>query len=425
MSFEQLPPRLRHEGLPARPGGHGPISLSRAGGFGQMSLDFGRIVRSSIVRSSMGNSRSRDNFICMSGALKCLFAVHDWGLGHATRDLPLIRALRSAGHEVTVLSTGRALTLLRRELGETCDFIEFPDMPKPLGRTAAAFYVRMSLAMPRVLWLFRRERAVTTRLCRERGFQRVISDSRLGVVSKEVPSYYIYHSLRQIMPAPLRPLDPWVERSQRRLLSDARKTLVPDQEEDGVAGDLCHNLTCDWGGRVLYLGILSSIRREDVEADIDVFISVSGAEPQRTYFERQVMSQVPRLAGRRVEIALGRPDLPYRRWRHGGATVHTYLDRSGQQALLNRARLVVSRSGYTTLMELAEVGKPALLVPTVGQSEQEYLADYHHRRGHAHAVRQSMLDLARDVPLAEQTSGLPRAHPTADSVRRFLAAIST
>ncbi|MGA8261966.1 MAG: glycosyltransferase [Arenicellales bacterium] len=360
-----------------------------------------------------------------SGRLKCLFAVHDWGLGHATRDLLLIRALVASGHDVTVLSTGRALTLLREELGESCDFIEFPDIPKPLGRTAAAFYIRMSLAMPRVLWLFRRERAFTGHLCRERGFQRVISDSRLGVVSKEVPSYYIYHSLRQIMPAPLRSFGPLVERSQRRLLSDARLTLVPDQEENGIAGDLCHNLACDWAGRVLYLGILSSVQRERVEADVDVFISVSGAEPQRTYFESQVMSQVSRLSGRRVEITLGRPDLPYRCWRHGGATVHTYLDRTGQQALLNRARLVVTRSGYTTLMELAELGKPALLVPTVGQSEQEYLADYHHRQGHAHAVRQSMLDLARDVPVAERTPGLPRVHPTSESVRRFLAAVAT
>ncbi|HYW93807.1 MAG TPA: glycosyltransferase [Gammaproteobacteria bacterium] len=352
--------------------------------------------------------------------LRCLFAVHDWGLGHATRDLPLIRALADAGHAVTVLSTGRALTLLRQELGGRCEYFDYPDMPKPLGRTAAGFYLRMSLSMPRVLWLFRRERALTRRLVSERSFDRVISDSRFGVVSTEVPSYYIFHSLRQIMPRPLRPFDRLVERNQRRMLSDARLVLVPDQEVDGIAGRLCHDLACDWSERAAYLGILSSVRADPVAPDVDVFVSVSGAEPQRSYFERTVLEQVPRLRGRRVEVALGRPDLPYRRWQHGDATVHSYLDRAGQQRMLNRARLVVTRSGYTTLMELAELGRRALLVPTVGQSEQEYLADYHHRRGHAHAVRQSELDLARDVPLAERTPGLPRAHPTAESVRRFL-----
>lgn len=357
-------------------------------------------------------------------ALNCLFAVHDWGLGHATRDLLLIRGLVGAGHRVTVLSTGRALTLLRQELDGSCDFVEFPDIPKPLGRTAGGFYVRMSLSMPRVLRVFRRERALTRRLCHEQGFDRVISDSRLGVVSTEVPSYYVYHSLRQIMPAPLRLLGRWVELSQRHLLSDARLILVPDQPDDGIAGDLCHNLACNWEGRVEYLGILSSIRAQDVDADIDVFISISGAEPQRTYLEQKILAQVSHLTDRRrVEITLGRPDLPYRCWQHGGATVHTFLDRAGQQKLLNRARMVVSRSGYTTLMELAELGKRALLVPTVGQSEQEYLAEYHHHHGHAHAVRQSRLDLAHDVPLAEASRGLPRAHATQESVHRFLAAI--
>lgn len=356
--------------------------------------------------------------------LKCLFAVHDWGLGHATRDLLLIRALLESGHSVTVLSTGRALTLLRNELGHTCEFIDYPDIPKPLGRTAAEFYIRMTLSMPQVLRRFRLERAFTERLCREHGFDRIISDSRMGVVSTRVPSFYIFHSLRQIMPTPLRFLSRWVESQQQRMLSDARLILIPDQEEDGIAGNLCHNMDCDWNGRIEYLGILSSIRSQTIETDIDVFISISGAEPQRSYFEQKILKQVPQLSERRIVITLGRPDLPYRCWQHGGATVHTYLDRAGQQNLLNRARLVVTRSGYTTLMELAELGKRALLVPTVGQSEQEYLAAYHHARGHAHAVTQPRLDLARDIPLAERSSGLPRTLTTDESIRRFLAAVT-
>lgn len=357
-------------------------------------------------------------------ALKCLFAVHDWGLGHATRDLLLIRALLDAGHSVTVLTTGRAMTLLRQELGSRCEFIDYPDIPKPLGRTAAEFYIRMTLSMPQVLRRYRLERAFTRRLCETHGFDRIISDSRMGVVSTEIPSFYIFHSLRQIMPRPLRRLSSWVENQQKRMMADARLILVPDQEKDGIAGDLCHNTDRDWTGRAEYIGILSSIQAQSVEQNVDVFISISGAEPQRTYFENKILDQVGQLTGRRVEIALGRPDLPYRCWDHEGATVHTYLDRAGQQDLLNRARLVVTRSGYTTLMELAELGKRALLIPTVGQSEQEYLADYHHGQGNAYAVRQPQLDLTTDVPLAEQTRGLPRTHPTTESIRRFLAMVT-
>lgn len=357
-------------------------------------------------------------------ALKCLFAVHDWGLGHATRDLLLIRALLDEGHDVTILSTGRALGLLRQELGTSCRFIEFGDIPKPLGRTAAAFYIKMSFCMPQVMLIFRRERALTNRLCQEHGFDRVISDSRFGVVSTQVPSYYIFHSLRQILPWRLRRMERWVEYNQQRLLADARKVLVPDQAEQGIAGDLCHDMACDWSGRIEYLGILSGVRADAVDEDVDVFISISGAEPQRTYLERLVLQQAPALRDRRVVVTLGRPDLPYERREQGRLTVHTYLDRERQQNMLNRSRLIVTRSGYTTLMELAELGKRALLIPTVGQSEQEYLAEYHHRHGHAYAVRQSQLDLARDVVLAERSQGLPRVHPTRESIRRFLTAIA-
>lgn len=356
-------------------------------------------------------------------ALKCLFAVHDWGLGHATRDLLLIRALCRRGHSVTVVSSGRALQVLRQELGDQCRFVALDDIPKPLGRTAASFYIRMSLSMPRVMLTFRRERAFTARLCAQEGVDRVISDSRFGIVSTAVPSFYIFHSLRQILPWRPWRMERWVERNQQRMLADARRVLVPDQAEDGLAGDLCHDMSCDWSGRVDYLGILSSVADRGVEPDVDVFISISGAEPQRTFLERLVLRQAPALGRREVVVALGRPDLPYSCRRQGRLTVHTYLDRSGQEEMLNRARLVVTRSGYTTLMELAELGKRALLIPTVGQSEQEYLADYHHARGHAHAVRQSRLDLARDVPLAERTAGLPRAHATCESIRRFLAAV--
>lgn len=356
-------------------------------------------------------------------ALKCLFAVHDWGLGHATRDLLLIRALRDRGHAVTVVSSGRALDVLRQELGDSCEFIALSDIPKPLGRTAAGFYIRMSLSMPQVMLTFRRERAFTEHLCAEHGFDRVVSDSRFGVVSTRVPSYYIFHSLRQILPWRMKAMERWVEKNQRRMLADARRVLVPDQEEHGIAGDLCHDMACDWNARAEYLGILSSISNRGLEPDVDVFISISGAEPQRTYLERLVLAQVHELGPRRVEVTLGRPDLPYRCTVQGRVRVHTYLNRGRQEEMLNRARLVVTRSGYTTLMELAELGKRALLIPTVGQSEQEYLADYHHGLAHAHAVRQGKLDLARDVPLAERTAGLPRVHPTSESIRRFLAAI--
>ncbi|MDA8216807.1 MAG: glycosyltransferase [Dehalococcoidales bacterium] len=355
--------------------------------------------------------------------MNILFAVHDWGLGHATRDLVLIRALVAAGNSVTILSTARALKLLQYEMGHACDFVELPDIPKPLSRQAFWFYVKMSLDLPIVFWTFWHEHRFVRDLCRTRKFDRIVSDTRYGVFSRDIPSYFIVHSLRQIIPGRPFVLEGGVEAVQQRLLDGARKILIPDQECDGLAGDLCHNLALNWNGKLEYMGILSSVRRQQVEPDIDYFITVSGAEPQRTIFEEIVLAQAHGLPGR-VVITLGRPDKPYAATDDGRVAVHSYMTRAQQEEAMNRARLVVSRSGYTTLMELAELGKRALFVPTVGQSEQEYLGTYHEKLGNMHTVLQRNLDLARDVAAAERYRGIRLAHPTQETVNQFLATVS-
>jgi UDP-N-acetylglucosamine transferase subunit ALG13 len=355
-------------------------------------------------------------------SLKILFATHDWGLGHATRDLILIRGLLTAGHRVTLLSHGRALKLLQEELGDACQYIALQDIPKPLSRRAFWFYLKMSLSMPWVFYTFGRERRLVRQLNQTERFDRIVSDSRFGVWSPQVPSFHLFHSLRQIIPGRPYALEKLVECSQRRMLSGATKILIPDEPRQGLAGDLCHDTSCDWSGRLEYIGLLSSVRRQEVAQDVDYFVSVSGAEPQRGIFEQIVLRQIRDLPGR-VVVALGRPDIRPSVEDDGRVAIHRYLSRDRQQEMMNRAKLVVTRSGYTTLMELAELGKKALLIPTVGQSEQEYLARYHERLGHLHSVRQSELDLARDAPVAATYSGLPAMPPTAESVKRFLRAI--
>jgi UDP-N-acetylglucosamine transferase subunit ALG13 len=344
-------------------------------------------------------------------------------LGHATRDLQLIRGLLESGYAVSIVSAGRALRLLREELGGLCDYHELHDIPKPLSRHAPLFYIKMSLALPLVFRTFHLERRFVESLCRSQRFDCIISDSRYGICHRDTPSFYLVHSLRQIIPGRPRMLEKLVEFSQKRLLSGAVKIIIPDERVQGLAGELCHDLACSWDEKLEYIGILSSIQRRPVEEDIDYFISISGAEPQRSIFEKIILSQFRRLPGR-VVITLGKPESRATPLNDANAVIHQYMDRAQQQEMMNRARLVVSRSGYTTMMELAELGRRALLVPTVGQSEQEYLANYHERLGHLHRVVQRGLDLVRDTEAAERYAGLPPFPPTKESVDRFLRAIS-
>ncbi|MGH8428294.1 MAG: glycosyltransferase [Gammaproteobacteria bacterium] len=355
---------------------------------------------------------------------RVLFAVHDWGLGHAARSLVPIRALIERGDSVTVLmQPSPGMQLLRNELGDACEFYPYRDIPKPFSRWPPMFYIRMSLAMPWVWLHFKLEHRLTERLVREHGFDLVISDSRFGVWSGAVPSYCIFHSLRQIIPGRLRWVERLVEWGQRGLLKGYTKVLIPDAEEGGgLSGDLGHYPVLDWGaGRIVYVGPLADVVRPGLPVDIDYFFSVSGIEPQRGLLEKRVLAALPELSGR-IVVTLGRPELAGEEKQIAGATVYGYLDRVRQAEMLNRSRVVITRSGYTTLMELAVLGKKALFVPTPGQSEQEYLARFHCESGQVWSTTQRRLDIPRDLARAEAAAGLPRID-AANSVRRFLEVV--
>lgn len=356
---------------------------------------------------------------------RVLFAVHDWGLGHATRSLPLIRALIERGDAVTVvIAPGHGMDLLQSELDGACEFYPERDIPKPFSRWPALFYLRMSLDVPWILARFKSEHRLTERLVAQRGFDLIVSDSRFGMWSNTAPSFCILHSLRQLIPGRPRQLERVVEGAQRRLLKGYAKVLIPDVEENGgLSGELGHDPALDWGdGRLVYIGPLSGVRREMVPEDIDYFFSVSGVEPQRSLFGRRVIDALPHLRGKKIVVTLGEPSAAGEPREIAGAAVHGYLDRRAQAQMLNRARVTITRSGYTTLMELAELGKRALFVPTPGQSEQEYLARFHRDRGHVWSTTQRRLDIPRDLERAEAAAGLPRIS-SEGSVKRFLAAL--
>ena len=183
---------------------------------------------------------------------------------------------------------------------------------------------------------------------------------------------------------------------------------------------LAHELYWPKRERYYYAGVLSSTQKMDVPEDVDLFISISGPEPQRTELERIVLGQLDKLADlKRVVIALGKPEVTEVSHPAANVEVHGFLDRARQQEMMNRARMIVSRSGYTTVMEIAELGKKALFTPTPGQTEQVYLSAFYEKSGQFHSVSQYRLDLARDVAAARTYRGLEGRHSTPENVDRL------
>jgi UDP:flavonoid glycosyltransferase YjiC (YdhE family) len=354
---------------------------------------------------------------------RVLFGTGSWGLGHATRDLALLRGLLAQGCELTVISTGTALAVLQRELGASCHYLDWPDIPTSVAPTSLGFYMKTIAHIPQILGTWFEERRRLAQFLSEERFDLVISDHRNGLITRRVPCYFITHSPRYI--APWR--DPFMEATMEfflaRWFAPVRKVLIPDDAGDGLSGDMSHKIRFTPPGKLVYLGILSSLRRCQHPQDIDYFITLSGPEPQRTLLQKAIFSQLSALQGHRTVIALGQPggSVPPGCSEH--VRIYPYLDRAGQEEMMNRSKLVICRSGYTTLMELAELGKRALLIPTPGQSEQLYLAKTLRRRGLFHSVRQDELDLARDLPLAMNCPGYQPKHLTVTSVERFVETV--
>jgi UDP-N-acetylglucosamine transferase subunit ALG13 len=351
-----------------------------------------------------------------------LFATSSFGLGHATRDLPLMKALLGRGHRLFILSTGRALALLQHELGGQAAYFDVPDYPGFVSRRGMSTALVLG-KLPFILSRMRAERAMTTRLAARHGIDRIITDGRYGVSARGVPSYWLNHQLRFIAPYRLAAGELLGEWFNARFQRHFEKVLVVDEEDDerALTGDLSHNLRFHRKDKLAYLGILSGIQRQAVRQDIDCFISVSGIEPQRTIFEKHIIDRLSELDGR-VVVSLGKPEERGPARQSGNAVIHEYLGRRQQAEMMNRARLVITRAGYTTLMELAELGRKALIIPTPGQTEQEYLARHNPARGYWHGITERQLvreGLERHVREARRRKH-PTGHRTARSVRRFL-----
>ncbi len=327
--------------------------------------------------------------------MKFLFGICSWGLGHASRSLPIIRKITKEGHIVTVVSSGRALNMLQQELGDEASFVNLADYNPPETLNPGFFVPSTILHFPLYFRSMFREHDFVRRFISSRHVDAIFSDNRFAFYSRDVPSYFMSHQLRILNPLNNVALENGTEFYNEYFLKRYVGVLVPDFEEDGLAGRLAHGLSRIDEKHVNYVGVISEFNYFQTTQDIDVFLSISGPEPHRTYFEHKVRKQLEGFGGK-VVVTLGKPEAGSLE----GPNLKSYLRRRERENILNRARLVVARSGYSTLMDLFALRKKGFLVPTPGQSEQEYLAKFHMERGTFYCVSERELDLPNQLEKA-------------------------
>ncbi len=214
----------------------------------------------------------------------------------------------------------------------------------------------------------------------------IISDNRFGVCSKEVPSVYLTHQLQIKAGFLSAPAAYW----HQRVISRFDRCWVCDHSgEDSLAGDLSSN------GRKLkyvnWIGPLSRFSTADEpveEKEFDICAVLSGPEPSRTRFEERLLKE---FEGRDKRIALVQGVLEDSQVckTMGNLTIFNYLLSEELERLMRRSEFMVMRSGYSSIMDLQALRARALLVPTPGQDEQEYLARHLKEKGLYPSVEQS------------------------------------
>ena len=311
--------------------------------------------------------------------MRILIAPLNWGLGHATRCIPLVRQSLKKGAEVVLGGTGESLQLLHTY---------FPELPTV---ELAPLHLRYSkgksqigamiCAMPKILRFARQNHKRVESLSREMDIDLIFSDNCFGVYSSFCENVYITHQLHICLPKGWKWLEPLASWVHSRLYKNYEQVWVPDKEKgDILSGVLGHPAKRD--ERVIYIGPLSRFingERLAVSGErYDVVAVLSGLEPQRSIFEEEIVNRFVD-SDKRVLIVRGKISEPNVRTTHKNITLVPSLDDATLQNVLYGAELIIARSGYSTIMDLWALGllDKAELHPTPGQSEQEYLAQLH------------------------------------------------
>lgn len=302
-----------------------------------------------------------------------LVAVLDWGLGHASRCVPVIEQLIDAGQEVTIASSGKALHFLRRHF-PAADYLELPayEVRYPFRSMA----LNLLWQAPRILYTIWREHRLIRQLVRQGEVQRIISDGRFGCWYPRVESIWLAHQLHIQHNNSV--LAKGVNTCYHAYIRRGFQSVwVPDREtEPRLAGRLSRpipGLPHQYiGPRSRYAGISLDTTNQ---TSYHYLALLSGPEPQRSYLEQQIRAELSKL---HQPCLLIRGVPGETTIKNTSGLLHEVDWLLGDELLkaVQQSRQIICRSGYSTLMDAWYWQKPLLLIPTPGQTEQGYLARY-------------------------------------------------
>lgn len=337
----------------------------------------------------------------MDKTFNILFSPLEWGLGHAGRLIPLITRLRERGHNIFIAAGPLHTDFFK---SESCDalYINFPGF-RPVYSGFLPQYLMIILQLPLLVFHTIRDNLRLRKIIDRYGIDLVISDNRFGLWNSSVKSVYITHQLLLPFPRYLRFLEPAGAALHRIIIRKYNFCFIPDLPGDnGLAGKLAHGTRLP--GNVVYTGILSrfadadSSELRDNKSFVHNTVILSGPEPQKGILRKKV-TEILKNSGIATVVLEGRPDEDPKTEVSGNLIFHSHLASREMSFIIRSSKSIICRPGYTTIMELVSLGCTALLIPTPGQTEQEYLAGWLSSGGWFSTIKQR--NIRERLPLRE------------------------
>jgi hypothetical protein len=351
-------------------------------------------------------SKSIEN-VSLTKKKTVIVAPLNWGLGHATRCIPIIDALQAAGATVILATDGGALDLLRREFPHLRALelpaynIRYPFRSMVLSVAVQGHKILRGCILE-YLWL--------KKLLKKEEIDIVISDNRFGFFNRSVPSIFMTHQVQILIP--MRFFQPLVNAINHFFIRRFDTLWIPDSEgNENLAGNLAHGLfigNLSKNVKINYLGTLSRMKYFSTEIKYRAIIVLSGPEPQRTFLEEKILSQLEKILSENKNrtpqyldrFCLVRGVLDKKNEKKTGQwlekiDIYDVLTTLDLNQKIMESAAVICRSGYSSLMDLVALQKRAILIPTQGQTEQEYLGDELARQNRFLCTEQDTLNLEK------------------------------
>jgi len=351
-----------------------------------------------------------------------LLAILNWGLGHATRCIPIIERLLEDGHKVILASDGLALDLLKSEF-EDLPFVELPAYKIRYPQKGSMF-LAMLLQTPRLLKTIEQSHKLIEKIVVDYKVDCIISDNRYGCYAANVFSVFLTHQVNIPLPKGFGFFRSLVDKQNFGYINQYDELWIPDLDGHILSGGLSYkNKRCLIKNQ--FVGLLSRMKWTAVERADFVLVVLSGPEPQRSIFEQKIFNQTKFYEGDVVLVRGSKADSKFNVPKPGNLTIIDLADSFTLNDLLLKAPYIICRSGYSSIMDLLALQRTAFIVPTPGQTEQELLAKRLSEQQLFVSCPQSVFNLNKAVEVLDAFEEAPNLHLEKESERLLEKALTS